>query len=260
MCHANSENMDTGLANVDERFLEFEVQGQPLYSSLFGPAGIPIGTIIVLPDVFGRSPFYRNLSKILAAAGFVTIVPELFSRLWPVADGDDVRGLARLKALDNRETLADLDQCSRFLHSEYPTLRTGMLGFCFGGTVSLLAASRQELAAVVVYYGIPGGREKTKLQPFDPMEEVEDLGAPLLGFWGDQDERVPMDIVRRYASKLESHGKKYEIVIYPGLGHAFLTFDQNDSRYHISSESWARTIRFLKQQLLSAILFCKDRS
>ena len=80
MCHPE---IPAGQPVPDIRTREVTVASMP--SLLAEPEGEPRGAVLVINDVFGRSPFYENLARRLATAGFVALDPEYFFRQGPLA-------------------------------------------------------------------------------------------------------------------------------------------------------------------------------
>lgn len=146
--------------------------------------------------------------------------------------------------------LADIAKAIAWLQSHAAT--TGMLGtvgFCMGGTLAFLAAAREPLPdATVAYYGFPKG-QKTDLAPLVPLDEPEQVKSPLLGLWGDQDAGVGMENVEAYDAALTQSGVPHEFVIYPGLGHGFLTFDPESPAYSGAQDSYRRMVACFRDKL-----------
>jgi carboxymethylenebutenolidase len=71
----------------------------------------------------------------------------------------------------------------------------------------------------------------------------------MLAFWGDQDSGVGMDNVAAYDNALTQAGKDHEFIIYPGIGHGFLTFDPDHPAYGHSQDAWQRALAFLDEKL-----------
>lgn len=76
-----------------------------------------------------------------------------------------------------------------------------------------------------------------------------DLRLPVLGFWGDREERVPLESVAAYRAGLTARGVLNDISLSPGMRHAFLTFDPTHPDYSVAQETWNRTLRFLNDTL-----------
>ncbi len=210
--------------------------------------------VLIVNDIFGRSPFYENLAARLATAGFVALDAEYFFRLGSVDQSDREAAVARRGKLDEKQTARELSEALDWLKRQ-PGVRgdrVGTIGFCMGGTLVLnLAAERDDLATVC-FYGFPAGAPNKRNGPEAPLDQVDRIHGPILGFWGDQDTGVGMDNVRRFVEEMQRRGVELEHVIYPGLGHGFLAasrLDPNHEAYEKACDAWTRTIAFYRSRL-----------
>lgn len=249
MCHSDGGRQDTALADIREEFQSFALDSGRCFASLFRPLDRPLGCVLIASDMYGRSPFYRALGKRLAAAGFVALLPEMFSRLWPVADGDVRSGAERMGQLDRRATIAEFAALTDWLRAEYKTAGVGVMGFCVGGSLALTLSTRTALDAMVLYYPTILRRPVSELSPFSPLDELDGVQGAILAHWGDQDEFVPPDTIAEAEATLTRLQKPHEFNILPGLGHAFLTFDPQDAAYEPAQQSWQRSLDFLRVTL-----------
>ncbi len=121
--------------------------------------------------------------------------------------------------------------------------RIGVIGWCFGGGWSLRAAldMPDSIDATVVYYGH---------LVTDPAE-LGKLRAPLIGFFGAEDGSIPIDQVRTFQSTLQKLGKRVEIHVYDGAGHAFANPSGTNYRPEAAEDAWTRTVAFLHRNLQS---------
>ena len=207
--------------------------------------------VVVVCDVFGRSPFYEDLAGRLALAGFTALLPDYFFRQGPLAERTRELAMARREELDQDQTLADLDHAVAWLKLQpFAGGRVGTVGFCMGGTLVLdLCALRDDLATVC-YYGFPAGGGPKGPPP--PLSLTEKMQGPILGFWGDQDAGVGMDNVEKLAAALAGRGGAFEHTVYPGLGHGFMAQSQLDpshEAYQAACASWTRTVDFYREHL-----------
>jgi carboxymethylenebutenolidase len=171
------------------------------------PVGAPRGGIVVAQEIFGVNAHMRAVVERYAAEGFVALAPAYFD---PVERGVELgydqdgfsRGKALVAALGLDKATAITSVAAKLLQDE--GLRVGVVGFCWGGTVALLANLRLGLPAVS-YYGA------RNVQFLD-----EPLRAPMLFHFGAQDSSIP-------PGDIDLHRRKYpdaEIYTYP-TGHAF---------------------------------------
>lgn len=256
MCHDHCPRPISGGDAIDERTVEIPLSSGSLPAIVTLPDTRPAPAILLLHDINGVNDFYRDVARRVAAAGYVTLLPDLFFRQAPLADDSREARFARMQAMEQSTTLMDIESALIWLrHHEHTTGQVGSIGFCMGGTLVMLAASRDTApTATVAYYGFPY-RERTPMAPLLPSDEDEaaNLQSPLLAFWGTEDAGVGMDNVDRYQAKLDRYGKDSDFVRYPGIGHGFLTFDSTAPSFSQSEDSWERTLHFLDERLVRSV-------
>ena len=229
--------------------------GEQMPALLARPEGGRGPGILIINDVYGRSPFYESLAARLATAGFTALLPEFFFRLDPLPERSRELAMARRIHLDEGQALRELATALDWFKQQ-PGVegdRLGTIGFCMGGTFVLdLAAERDDLVSVC-YYGFPAGaNRKDGKGPPAPLDLVDTMRGPILGFWGDQDVGVGMENVEKLAQELKRRNVDFEYTIYPGLGHGFLAaseLDPEKEAYEAACESWTKTIEFYRQHL-----------
>ncbi len=119
----------------------------------------------------------------------------------------------------------------------------GVVGFCMGGQLALLAGTRnRRIGAVVDCYGI---------HPNVTLEWKE-LAAPVLGIFAEQDSFVPPAAVAKLDAELRAAGKRCHFTTFPGVDHAFL----NDTRPDVydaaaAERAWGMIVSFLRAELVA---------
>ena len=248
MCHQSEEV--AGYSVPAEQQLDFTgSEGQTIPAYAYGyRAGEAQPTVIILHDIWGANKFYRDMGQRLAEAGFAAILPDLFVRQGSLRQNSRQAAFARAGQHSFVVALEDLRAIVDTLSGEGRNV--GVIGFCMGGTLALLADARiPQLKAAVVYYGFPVNSHPTPNRPFNPIDEVGQLHAPILGFFGEEDSGVDPDNVRAYEVAAQQAGKAIDVTIYPGVGHGFLTFSSEGPAAQPSQQSWARAMQFLKERL-----------
>jgi dienelactone hydrolase len=242
MCHPE---IPTGQPVPDVKTTEVSIplaSSEPMPAVLAEPDGPAQAAVLVINDIFGRSPFYENLSRRLAVAGFAALAPEYFFREGPLESNSREAALARRGRLDHERAVDDLSQALDWLRQTARVEgRLGTVGFCMGGTFVLQLAARRDDLASVCFYGFPGSLE---------ADERDRINGPLIGFWGDQDQGVGMDNVAGLERSLRARGVAYEQHIYPGLGHGFMKasgLEPDGDGYEQACEAWTRALGFLRQ-------------
>ncbi|CAA9560921.1 MAG: hypothetical protein AVDCRST_MAG70-1656 [uncultured Thermomicrobiales bacterium] len=254
MCHAENSTPAGRNPAIDENRVEFMVGDLAIPALQAAPAGAGrYPAVLVLHDINGMNAFYEDLTRRLAAEGFVAMVQDLFVREGPSSEPTPEAIRARRARMDQRHALDDIARGIETLASHPLGDGTvGTIGFCMGGTFAMLAGARDPLPdASVAFYGFPA-QAATEKAPLLPLAEASSLRSPLLALWGDQDHAVGMDTVEAYRAALAEADRQFEFVIYPGAGHGFLTFDPQAPAFPDAADAWDRTLAFLRETLAHA--------
>ena len=247
MCHPVDESVI--FSDNSEQRIEIPGSGRTIPTYAYGYSSQdrkPV--VLIIHDIFGANPFYRDMGKRLADQGFAALLPDLFCREGALSENTREAAFARGSRHSFPVALEDIramvDKLSQEGHN------VGLIGFCMGGTLTLLSAGRiPEVKAGVVYYGFPVNAHPTPNRPDNPIDEVAQLQAPLLGFFGEADAGVGVENVKAYEAAAQKAGKQIDFTIYPVVGHGFLTFDKEGPAVKASQESWSRAITFFKEHL-----------
>jgi carboxymethylenebutenolidase len=201
--------------------------------------------VIVVHEIFGVSTWIRAVADQLAADGFIAIAPDFLTGQTIEAGPDGqprtdsvTAAIRRLNPADVQRRIDAVAQHGMGLPAALP--KYGIVGFCWGGTVSFNhAVHSPTLGASVVYYGSSPASDR-----------LASVRAPVLGLYGENDARVNQTIAPA-DSAMRALGKSYEHQIFPGAGHGFLRQQdgQNGANLAASQGAWPRTIAFFRQHL-----------
>jgi carboxymethylenebutenolidase len=214
---------------------------------------------VLVHDVWGLGDHTRDVAQRLAAEGFAVLALDLYRRRGEV-EITDVG--AWLRSLSDPEAIADVRAAAAFLRAQPASAgrAVGVVGFCMGGTVALLAAcAAPELAAAVPFYGLLShehgllyaerGLDSAR-KPRQPLDAVPDMACPGLFFFGDEDPYIPAADVEWLRQQLDGIDVASEVVCYPAAGHAFMNDARPDAyRPDAARDAWARMIAFLRRHL-----------
>jgi len=180
------------------------------------PEGEPRAAIIVIQEIFGVNPGIRQKAEDWAAKGYLAIAPDMFWRFAPRFEADpDVK--AELDRAMEIRTQFDLDASARDVEAAIRFARAqgvakvGVVGFCAGGSVAYLAATRTDADASVGYYG---------RQIVDHLGEAHAIARPLLLHFGEADPSITAEMRAMVRLKLGGN-PRVAIHDYAGAGHGF---------------------------------------
>jgi carboxymethylenebutenolidase len=202
------------------------------------PAGTPKGGIVVAQEIFGVNAHIRGVVDRFAEHGYTAIAPAFFDHAESGVElGYDETGVKRGLELVREVSLElAVEDVASAAESIASAGRIGCVGYCWGGTVALLAAIRLGLPAVSYY----GGRNVQFL--------AEQAKAPLMFHFGERDTSIPPEAI----AKQRSAWPEAEIHVYP-TGHAF-DREVDPKVYDAASASLAlqRTLDFFDTHLRGA--------
>jgi carboxymethylenebutenolidase len=199
--------------NVEIQALNDEGQ-IPAYAAR--PAGQAKGAIIVIPEIFGVNAGIRKKVDDWAALGYLAVAPDIFWRfapgieLNPDVESEFQEALGYFGQYDADAGVKDLEASIRWLRSE-GAAKVGCVGFCLGGRLAYMAATRTDIDASVGYYGVM----------IDTMlDEAHAIANPLMLHIPTEDHFVDHEAQKKIHAALESNAK-VTLHDYQGLDHGF---------------------------------------
>lgn len=202
------------------------------------------GVCLVVPDIYGPSPFYAEVSRLLAAEGFTATLVDYFFREGPLPEPTREAAFARRAGLDECRALRDLSAAIDQVGAQ--PARTGLIGFCLAGQFVLdLCAERQDLVAVCFYPFPEGVSGEVAVPAPRPIDLAGEITGPVIAFWGTRD-YIPLAVIARFDKAMRAAGVDYTQRLYEGAGHSFLqglVEDRADS--DAARDAWQETLRFL---------------
>lgn len=197
--------------------------------------GAPVAGLVVIQEIFGVNGHIRDVCDRFATAGYAAVAPALFDRARPGVElGYESDGIAEGRALRDKVglggPLADLAAALAYLRPQGPV---GVVGFCWGGSLAWLAATRLGVNAAVGYYGGQIAQHAD-----------ETPGCPVLLHFGETDASIPLADTRTIAA---AH-PDVAIHLYPA-GHGFNCDRRSAYDADSAALAWKRTLAFLKCHL-----------
>ena len=239
---------------MDTRTIELDTTDGPMSLYEARPEGEARGAVIVVQEAFGVNSYIEDVTRRFADTGYHAVAPHFFHRAGggtaPYTDFSKVIPL--YEHLDDDGILVDVDATLEHLHrAGWDGARIGIVGFCFGGRVTFLVASRRELGAAAGFYG--GGIVTARFPKFPPLvDEAAQLRTPWLGLFGDRDKSIPVEDVEQLLDALKSAPVQTEIVRYPEAEHGFHC-DQRDAYDETAAkDGWNRTLAWFEAHMAVA--------
>ena len=238
---AETESPTQEGAAIESSDVQLPGDDADLLAYLARPAGegsYPV--VLVCHENRGLTEHIQDVTRRLASAGYVALAVDLLSRHGGTStlNPNDVPGL--LGNTPPEQFVKDFLSGWRYLQDQpfAQADRVGMVGFCFGGGVTWLVATRMpELRAAVPFYG-----------PHPPVDDVQNIQAAVLAIYAESDQRINQGIPA-IEEAMQDHGKIYEKVIYPDTEHAF----HNDTgpRYNpeAARDAWSKTLQWFERYL-----------
>lgn len=210
------------------------------------------GAVVVIQEAFGVNEHIEDVTRRFADAGYHAVAPDLFHRSGggTAPYGDFAKVLPLFEGLDGDDAiLRDVDAALDHLRAAgWRDDQIAIVGFCFGGRVTFLAALRRSLGAAAGFYG--GGIVTARFPQFPPLVgEAAALETPWLGLFGDLDGSIPVDDVEQLRNALAGAAVDTEIVRYPDAGHGFHCDQRPDYVEADARDAWSRTLTWFDQHL-----------
>jgi carboxymethylenebutenolidase len=174
--------------------------------------------ILVIQEIFGVNPFIRATCDYYASLGYLAVAPDLFWRLQPGIQLDAEKpeefqqGLALMGRFDIDKAVADMSATVAAMRAhEACTGKVGTIGYCLGGKLAYLMATRSNADANAGYYGV--GLDQL-------LDEARHITAPLILHIAEEDGFCPKEAQAKIKAGLAGN-PHVTVYSYPGADHAF---------------------------------------
>jgi carboxymethylenebutenolidase len=225
------ETSNPGDIDVSETIKLTAEDGFTLSAYRADPAGTPKGGVVVIQEIFGVNGHIRAEVDKFAGHGYAAIAPAVFERVragvelaYDEAGLEEGRGIVGELGVDT--PLLDIKAAAAALEG---VGRIGVVGYCWGGTIAWLTATRLALPSVSYY----GGRTVGFLD--------ETPQAPLLMHFGETDHAIPLSDVETIKARYPD----IPIHIYAGAGHGFNCDQRASYNPEAAATALTRTLEFL---------------
>src|SRR5436190_16293443 len=200
--------------------------GHRVGAFLHRPPKTPAPGLVMIPEIFGINLPLREMAARYASEGFVVLVLDIFSRMERGVDLDyddpgHAKGRALHKAFDYATGVKDLQAgISHLRRLPECNGHAGVVGFCLGGTMAYLAASRTDAEAAVGYYG-------TRIHLF--TDEGQAIARPLMLHFGELDHTTPPELLQGQILPAIAGNPNVQAFVYAKMVHAFANHRRPDT-------------------------------
>jgi carboxymethylenebutenolidase len=247
--HQHDAPVPTPIAEAEPKVpvLEQELAyGEGQRSNLVGflampqDAAEPLPGIIVIHEWWGLNENIKAMTRRLAGEGYVVLAVDLYGGA-TAETPEAAQALMAALVGEPEAARRNLTQAYDYLEKYALAPRVASIGWCLGGGWSLQTALLypDALDAMVMYYG----------QVLTDRERLAALNVPILGFFGAEDDSIPVRDVREFRATLMDLGKIAEVLIMPGADHAFANPSGGNYNERAANEAWDTTLKFLERHL-----------
>jgi len=219
------------------------------FAAFAAKAANPSGPgVVVMPDVRGLFPFYKEFARGFAEQGINAVAIDYFGRT-AGTDVDkrpeDFAFMDHVAQTRAPQISGDVGAAVAYLRSPAGGSCTSIftVGFCMAGSLSWVqAANGHGLAGAIGFYGRPGpGRDGAP----GPAGRAHEMKAPILALMGGADQGIGPDQVQVLRDALQTAGIEHEVIVYPGAPHSF--FDRTYTEHaEASADAWRRVLDFIR--------------
>jgi len=218
-----------------------QVNGRQTGAYLTWPEGEgPWPGVVVIQEWWGLDEHIKDVADRFAAAGFMTIAPDLY---YGAVTTEPNEAQKLRMALDWDKALTAIQKAIDVLvaHEQVSPKQVGVIGFCMGGGLAWHAAAKLEhVGAAAPFYG--GGPELSDA-------EVVQIEGPVLAIFGELDQGVSPEVANKRAAQMDKAGVKHETIIYPAAQHAFFNDTRQAYNAQASADAWQRVLKLFRETL-----------
>ncbi|MBP2312351.1 dienelactone hydrolase family protein [Azospirillum soli] len=210
------------------------------------PARTPAPGLVVIQEIFGVNRVMRDLCEGFAAQGYLAVCPDLFWRQQPGIQLTDKsqeewnRAFELMNGMDQGKAVEDLKATLSWLRGNPDCSgKAGSVGYCLGGRLAFMMATRSDADANVSYYGVG----------LDSLTgEIPNISKPLLMHIAEQDKFVPPEARQAVLNAVKGN-PNITAHVYPGVNHAFARVGGEHYDEKAADLANGRTAAFFKQHL-----------
>ena len=203
-----------------------------------GSAEVRAG-VVVIQEWWGLVPHIEDVAERFAALGYLALAPDLYHGKSTV-EAEEAHHL--MEGLDWGRASRELAGAVAYLRGVSGVSRVGVVGFCMGGALTVIAAADPGVDTYASFYGFPP----------PGTSALDRINAPGLIFFGEHENAFSVPDAQAFAERQRRSGKQAEVVVYPGAGHAFFNDTRPEAYQQAAAvDAWRRTVELFERHLHS---------
>ena len=231
----NSKIFETGKYDIETENVHYSENSVGFLAKPVSGGSFP--GVVMIHEWWGLNDNIKEMAKKLASHGYIVLAVDLYDGK-VATTSDEARIL--VTSFDKSKGIDNMNSAVSYLEANYLPTSIGSLGWCFGGGQSLnLALHNDRLNATVIYYG----------SLVTDTTELSSITWPVLGIFAELDKGITVATVHDFENSLNALKIKNEIIIYPGVNHAFANPSGNSYAPDASKDAWQKTLEFLNSNL-----------
>lgn len=214
----------------------------------------PFPAVLVYIEAYGLNDHFKRVTERFADAGFATLTLDLYDGA-VYAYADVAKAIAHMKGMDDDTVLAQSAKALDFLKTRPEVMAdsVGVVGFCMGGRYTFLAnaALASRIKAAAAYYGGGIAPAEGFFGRKTLLDRVPEMQAPMLLWYGGDDQFIRPDEHARIAEAMGKAGKQYTLTVFPRVTHGFFCEDRGSYNQDAAQKSFRATTAFFREYLRS---------
>lgn len=207
--------------------VNYQINGHSAQGWLVKPVEPARAGVVIIQEWWGLNDNIKDIAGRVAELGYLSLAPDLYDG--KVATEPDEAGKLRME-MQLPEAVKKISRAATYLKNEHGVDKVAVMGFCMGGTLSLLGAASGEFALSVPFYGRVTDEIKSNW---------DKIKVPVLGFYGLQDHGIPRESVEELNKQLDKNGVISEFHFYEA-DHAFFNDTRPSYNKEASADAWEK--------------------
>lgn len=212
--------------------------------------------VLVFMEIFGVNDHIQDVTRRVAAEGYVAMAPDYFHRTGPgmeleYNEAGLESGMGHLNQLKADQMISDAKDAAAFLRGRADVVsdRIGAMGFCIGGHMTYLAACEADIQAAASFYGGgiaapegPGGGAST-------LSRTQNISGRIECYFGGKDALIPSDQVAAIQKALDDANVDHDVHVYADADHGFHCDQRDTYGESAAKDAWKRTFALFADKL-----------